>query len=200
MTSLVLPITSADLSRRIAAHWGGERGVARCVGENSRTFNVVVGLVDMKLLVEEAVGDGWVNCDRPEAARAIRFLLDALEDEGLAVDRESGRVLGWAAVPMVTRVPFRPDDGFPICDGYMVGLDDGKTVLCSTPEEAVATWRGGPMPLVAIVSLDITDPRRSAYFDAVLAARLARRAPVGVDAKREGALRRWMATYGGGVR
>lgn len=35
-------------------------------------------------------------------------------------------------------VPFRPDDGFPICTGYMVGPDDGRTVLTPTAAEAFA--------------------------------------------------------------
>ncbi len=29
----------------------------------------------------------------------------------------------------ISKVPFYPDDGWPLCDGYMVGKDDGKTPL-----------------------------------------------------------------------
>lgn len=38
----------------------------------------------------------------------------------------------------IVGVPFRPDDGFPICTGYMVGPDDGKSVLETTAAKAFA--------------------------------------------------------------
>ena len=41
----------------------------------------------------------------------------------------------------VTCVQFRPDDGFPLCDGYKVGPDDGISTLYPTPEEARAAHR-----------------------------------------------------------
>lgn len=41
----------------------------------------------------------------------------------------------------VSVVLFRPDDGFPLCYGYMVGPDDGKSVLYPTPEEAIEAHR-----------------------------------------------------------
>ena len=36
----------------------------------------------------------------------------------------------------VIGVPFRPDDGFPVCTGYTLGEDDGKSVLYPTAREA----------------------------------------------------------------
>jgi hypothetical protein len=36
----------------------------------------------------------------------------------------------------VLGVPFRPDDGFPVCTGYTLGEDDGKSVLYPTAREA----------------------------------------------------------------
>ena len=36
----------------------------------------------------------------------------------------------------VNGVPFRPDDGFPVCTGYTLGEDDGKSVLYPTAREA----------------------------------------------------------------
>lgn len=38
----------------------------------------------------------------------------------------------------IVGVPFRPDDGWPICTGYMVGPDDGKTGLETTAAKAFA--------------------------------------------------------------
>lgn len=38
----------------------------------------------------------------------------------------------------ISRVPFRPDDGFPICDGFMVGKDDGVSGLFAS---AIAVYK-----------------------------------------------------------
>ncbi len=39
--------------------------------------------------------------------------------------------------------PFRPDDGFPICTGYMVGKDDGQSALAPTAKDAYRKlWQG----------------------------------------------------------
>ena len=38
----------------------------------------------------------------------------------------------------IVGVPFRPDDGWPICTGYMVGPDDGNTGLQTTAAKAFA--------------------------------------------------------------
>ena len=38
----------------------------------------------------------------------------------------------------IVDVAFRPDDGWPICTGYMVGPDDGKTALQTTATKAFA--------------------------------------------------------------
>ena len=38
----------------------------------------------------------------------------------------------------IVGVPFRPDDGWPICTGYMVGPDDGKTGLHPDPRHPAA--------------------------------------------------------------
>ncbi len=45
--------------------------------------------------------------------------------------------------PEVTTVVFRPDDGYPLCDGYMIGPDDGKTLLHTTPKKAVLAYLRG---------------------------------------------------------
>lgn len=42
---------------------------------------------------------------------------------------------------LVSEVEFRPDDGFPLCLGYMVGHDDGVTSLDVSPGEAVRKYR-----------------------------------------------------------
>ncbi len=42
----------------------------------------------------------------------------------------------------IVGVDFRPDDGFPICRGYMVGPDDGSTPLETHASKAFAgLWR-----------------------------------------------------------
>ena len=38
----------------------------------------------------------------------------------------------------IVGVPFRPDDGWPVCTGYMVGPDDGKTGLETAAAKAFA--------------------------------------------------------------
>lgn len=38
----------------------------------------------------------------------------------------------------ISEVHFRPDDGFPVCLGYMVGKDDGRTTLQVSDENARA--------------------------------------------------------------
>lgn len=38
----------------------------------------------------------------------------------------------------VSVVPFRPDEGFPLCDGYTFGADDGRSVLHPTASKAFA--------------------------------------------------------------
>lgn len=35
----------------------------------------------------------------------------------------------------ISEVDFYPDDGFPLCSGYMIGKDDGKTALSNTPQK-----------------------------------------------------------------
>ena len=54
----------------------------------------------------------------------IERLQDITEDQALAEG--------------IVGVPFRPDDGWPICTGYMVGPDDGKTGLQTTAAKAFA--------------------------------------------------------------
>lgn len=35
----------------------------------------------------------------------------------------------------ISEVGFYPDEGFPLCSGYMIGKDDGKTALSNTPQK-----------------------------------------------------------------
>lgn len=202
MTPLYLPIAHADLSRRIAAHWSGERGVARCAGVDPNKIRIEV-MPDLSLIL---LGPPEPPADRRSAPLALRFLLDALEDEGLAVDREIGRVLGWAAVEDLCSVPCpwteEHQDACRMCSGELCSLC-GAGCWNNDPDRNCqhdVTQRHRELAKVSVVSLDITDPRRSTHFDAVLADRLARRTPVGVDAKREGAMRRGAAAYRGGGR
>ena len=35
----------------------------------------------------------------------------------------------------ISEVGFYPDEGFPLCSGYMIGKDDGKTALANNPQK-----------------------------------------------------------------
>lgn len=62
--------------------------------------------------------------DEPRADAGVRDLLARMRE---------GR-------PLVSEVVFVPAEGFPPCLGYVVGADDGKSSLYSTPEAAIEAW------------------------------------------------------------
>lgn len=46
----------------------------------------------------------------------------------------------------ISEVEFYPDEGFPLCLGYMVGEDDGRSPLYPTPAAAIARHTLPPLP------------------------------------------------------
>lgn len=89
MTRPIIPFKPGELEGLVMKEWPG-------VAKNC-------GLVGMPFALVDADGRVLprIDVDEERMARALRGLLDALEDSHLVeVDRDCGRALGWAATSM----------------------------------------------------------------------------------------------------
>ncbi|MEA5670522.1 hypothetical protein VA602_04140 [Pseudomonas sp. MH2] len=104
--------------------------------------------------VAQAPGESWVvyrECDnrtdyggpwKPSIHMRRRDSRILLEVTDVRVERLQDISEQQALAEGVVGVDFRPDDGFPICRGYMVGPDDGSTPLETHATKAFAgLWR-----------------------------------------------------------
>ena len=91
-----------------------------------------------------------------------------LEITGVRVERLQDISEEDAIAEGISRVPFRPCDGWPICDGYMVGKDDGVTGLAAKASTAYKKlWESinGPgswdlNPWVWVVELKVLEVKK----------------------------------------
>lgn len=82
------------------------------------------GPQDLLLVQEQLGGDGQPrNQHQSILLEVSEVRIQRLQDISEADCLRSG----------ISEVPFRPDDGFPMCIGYMVGPDDGKSSLQTDP-------------------------------------------------------------------
>lgn len=104
--------------------------------------------------VAQAPSESWVvyrECDnrtdyggpwKPSIHMRRRDSRILLEVTDVRVERLQDISESQALAEGVVGVDFRPDDGFPICRGYMVGPDDGTTPLETHASKAFAgLWR-----------------------------------------------------------
>lgn len=81
-----------------------------------------------------------INGEESTTTENIR-IVDRLETSNSLLSSENAALQdALVSLKTISTVSFRPDDGWPMCDGYMVGKDDGTTGLSVSIEEAVTTF------------------------------------------------------------
>lgn len=150
-------------------YWRPKHGHLNGVPSNGWDFKCPYGQLGDRLWVRETFsrsnpsGDEGVYFYRadewfPAAMGSGRFCGDERWKPSIHMPRVASRILleitdvrverlhdisePQAMAEGIVGVAFRPDDGFPICTGYMVGPDDGKSPLETHASKAFAgLWR-----------------------------------------------------------
>lgn len=136
--------------------WVHEGGAERRSGADFAMIRCPYGVPGDRLWVRETWTFGVGDCGHRDDGGPYRYGADGgfsarwrpsihmprvasritLEVTGVRVERLQAISEADCMAEGVQGHPLRPDDGWPICTGFMVGADDGKTTLHPKPQDA----------------------------------------------------------------